>query len=75
MKELTNDRAMIDYVVDHYVAQDDRVVVIGHTAWRNKRTNKVTDTPKVDVWRFDESGKAIEFFEYYDTAGIVAAAC
>lgn len=72
---LTCDWEMIDYVVDHFVAQGDRVVAVGRTAWRNKATKKVVDTPKADVWRFDETGKAIEFFEFYDTAGIIQAAC
>jgi ketosteroid isomerase-like protein len=65
---------MIDYVVDQYVAQGDRVVAIGQTAWRNKATDKAVETPKVDTWRFDSDGRIIEFFEYYDTAALLAAA-
>jgi len=45
----------------------------GSTAWRHKRTGKVADTPKVDFWRFRD-GKAVEFYEYYDTAAVFAAA-
>jgi hypothetical protein len=26
----------------------------------------------VDVWRFDEAGRAVEFTEYYDTAQLAA---
>jgi ketosteroid isomerase-like protein len=74
LTELTKEWAMIDYVVAHYVAQDDRVVAIGRTAWTHKRTGNIVDTPKVDVWRFDSEGKAIEFFEYYDTAALLTAA-
>lgn len=73
LKALTENWAMINYIVDQYVAQGDRVVAIGRTAWRNRSTGKVADTPKVDVWRFDDAGKAIEFYEYYDTAGMIAA--
>jgi len=64
---------MIYYRVDHLIAEDDRVVMVGATAWTNKATGKTCDTPKVDVWRFHE-GRAIEFFEYYDTAMLLAAA-
>ncbi|MGJ0506034.1 MAG: nuclear transport factor 2 family protein [Methylocystis sp.] len=74
LKELTADWEMIDYVVDRFVAQGDHVVAIGRTAWRNKSTGKVADTPKVDLWRFSAEGKALEFFEYYDTAMVIAAA-
>ena len=74
LSDLTAGWEMIDYAIDHFVAQGDRVVAIGRTAWRNKATTKVVDTPKVDVWRFNDDGMAIEFFEYYDTAAIIAAA-
>jgi len=31
------------------------------------------ETPKVDFWRFRD-GKAVEFYEYFDTACVAAAA-
>jgi uncharacterized protein len=64
---LTRDWEMIEYVAEHYVAQGDRVVMLGRCSWRFKRTGKVVATPKADSWRF-ANGKAIEFYEYYDTA-------
>jgi uncharacterized protein len=64
---------MIHYTVDEYIAQDDAVFARGSTAWRNKKTGKTVDTPKADFWRFRD-GKVVEFYEYYDTAGIIAAA-
>jgi ketosteroid isomerase-like protein len=70
---LTRDWEMIFYRVDDYVAQGDRVVAIGSTSWRNKKTRKVVTTRKVDIWRM-KNGKAIEFSEYYDTAKLLAAA-
>jgi ketosteroid isomerase-like protein len=33
----------------------------------------VVSTPKADVWRMKD-GKAVEFYEYYDTAQVHAAA-
>src|SRR5436190_2042211 len=69
---LLRDWEMIDYVAEHFVAQGDRVVMLGRTSWRNKHTGKVCSTPKVDSWRF-ANGKAVEFYEYYDTAGVLAA--
>ena len=64
---------MIYFTVHHYVAEGDRVVAIITTSWRNKATGKVCETPKVDVWRFQD-GRAIEYYEYYDTARMMAAA-
>jgi ketosteroid isomerase-like protein len=64
---LQNDWDMIEYVPEHFVAQDDRVVMLGRCSWRFKRTGKVVSTPKADSWRFAD-GKAVEFYEYYDTA-------
>jgi hypothetical protein len=70
---LTRDWEMIEYVAEHYVAQGDRVVMLGRCSWRYKKNGKVVSTPKADAWRF-ANGKAVEFFEYYDTAQVHAAA-
>ncbi|MGI9407787.1 MAG: nuclear transport factor 2 family protein [Hyphomicrobiaceae bacterium] len=64
---------MIHYTVDDYVAEGDMVCAIGSTAWTHKGTGKTVDTPKVDVWRFRD-GKAVAFFEFYDTAALFAGA-
>jgi ketosteroid isomerase-like protein len=70
---LLNDWSMIHYTIDEYIAQADAVVARGSTSWKNKKTGKVMDTPKVDFWRF-RNGKAVEFYEYFDTAHVMAAA-
>ena len=70
---LTSDWTMIHYTADRYIEQDGHVCAVGSTAWTNKRTGKTVDTPKVDVWRF-ENGKAVSFYEYYDTAALMSAA-
>jgi ketosteroid isomerase-like protein len=69
---LARDGEMVEYVAEHFVAQGDRVVMLGRCAWRYKKTGKVVSTPKADSWRFAD-GKAVEFFEYYDTAQVHAA--
>ncbi len=69
---LTRDWEMIEYVAEHYIAQGDRVVMLGRCSWRYKKNGKVVSTPKADAWRF-VNGKAVEFFEYYDTAQVHAA--
>jgi ketosteroid isomerase-like protein len=69
---LSRDWEMIEYRVDQFIAQGDRVVMLGHCSYRAKATGKVVSTPKADAWRF-ANGKAVEFYEYFDTAQVVAA--
>lgn len=69
---LTGVFEMVHYTIDDYVAQGDRVVAIGSTAWRNPRTGKAFETPKLDVFDF-ENGRIVSFFEFYDTAKVGAA--
>ena len=70
---LKQDWDMIEYVAETFVAQNDRVVMMGRCSYRFKRTGKIVATPKADSWRF-AGGKAIEFYEYYDTAQLPDAA-
>ncbi len=70
---LLADWSMVHYTIDEYIAQGDTVVARGSCAWTNKKTGKIAETPKVDFWRF-RNGKAVEFYEYFDTAGVAAAA-
>jgi ketosteroid isomerase-like protein len=69
---LSKDWEMISYDAEHFVAQGDRVVMLGRCAWRHKKSKVVVDTPKADSWRF-VNGQAVEFFEYYDTAKVLSA--
>jgi ketosteroid isomerase-like protein len=69
---LARDWEMIEFVAENFVAQGDRVVMLGRCAWKYRKTGKVVWTPKADSWRFND-GKAIEFYEYYDTAQVHAA--
>ncbi len=69
---LARDWQMIEYVPENFVAQDDRVVVLGRCAWRYKKTGKVVESKIAASWRF-AGGKAVEYFEYYDTASVLAA--
>ena len=66
---LAHDWEMIEFVAENFVAQGDRVVMLGRCAWKYKRTGKVVWTPKADSWRF-ANGKAVEFYEFYDTAQV-----
>lgn len=64
--------SMNDYKITDMIAEGDRVVAIGSTCWTCKQTDKTINTPKVDVWTFRD-GKAVAFYEYFDTAGMLKA--
>jgi ketosteroid isomerase-like protein len=70
---LLGEWEMIHYTASEFVAQGDSVFMRGSTAWRSKKTGKSVETPKVDFWRF-RNGKAVEYYEYFDTARVLAAA-
>ena len=73
-ERLAKDWEMLSYDADEFVAEGDRVVMIGRCSWRSKETGKVVETPKVDVFRMRD-GKITHFFEFFDTAKAVAATC
>ena len=64
---------MVHYSTNEFIAEGERVAVRGSTAWKNRKTGRVVDTPKADFWTF-RNGKAVEFHEFYDTAALIAAA-
>ena len=70
---LADDWEMLHYNVDEFVAQGDRVVVIGRCGWKSRNTGKTLDTPKVDIFRMRD-GKVTEFYEFFDTAKALEAA-
>ena len=68
---LSADWEMIFYHMDDFIARGDRVVVLGRISYRNRRTGKAFETPKIDVWRM-EAGKAKDYLESFDTAKVLA---
>ena len=72
LQDLTKSWEMIYFLVEEYICDRDRVVALGHTSWRNRATKRVVETPKCDIWRF-KAGKAIEFFEFYDSVQLELA--
>jgi ketosteroid isomerase-like protein len=70
---LTAEGEMIDYRVDEYIAQGDRVVALSQVSFKHKKTGKILVTPKADFHKF-RGGKICEFFEFYDTAAAIGTA-
>ena len=69
---LARDWDMLDWRTEESIAQGDRVVVLSQCTWRYKKTGKVVTTPKADTWRLAD-GKAVAFYEYFDTAQVMLA--
>jgi ketosteroid isomerase-like protein len=61
------------YNVKEYIAGGPYVLVLSDISFTNKKTGKSFVSPKADLWRFNR-GKATEFYEYYDTAAVMATA-
>jgi ketosteroid isomerase-like protein len=59
------------YNVKEYVAGGPYVLALSDISFTNKKTGKSFVSPKADLWRFNR-GKATEFYEYYDTAAVMA---
>jgi uncharacterized protein len=70
---LLGDFSMVHYTIHDYVADGDIVFVRCTTSWTNKKTGKAFETPKADFWRFRD-GKVVEFYEFFDTAQVMASA-
>jgi ketosteroid isomerase-like protein len=69
---LSRDWEMIEFVCDRFIADEDDVVMVGRCAWRNRATGKIVDTPKVDIWHF-EDGRAVTFMEMFDSLAFMRA--
>ena len=63
---------MIEARTDAIVARDDKVVVVGHATWRNLKTLRIVDGPKVDVWTVRD-GLAVNYLEMFDSYGTARA--
>ncbi len=66
---LAKDWDMIEFRTENFVAQGDRVVMLGRCSWRAKKSGIVVWTPKADSFRMKD-GKIIEYYEYFDTAQV-----
>lgn len=63
---------MLYFDVYQFIADGDDVVMVGRCAWRSRATGAEVDTPKVDIWHF-ENGKATRFMELFDSLAFARA--
>jgi ketosteroid isomerase-like protein len=71
-EDIAKDWSMNDFSMNDFIEEGNRIVAIGSCSWTHKKTHNRVDTPKVDIWTF-ENGKAVKFAEFYDTAKVFAA--
>ena len=71
-KALADDWEMLYFDAYQFIAEGDDVVMVGRCAWRHRETGAEVDTPKVDIWHF-ENGKATRFFELFDSLAFAKA--
>jgi ketosteroid isomerase-like protein len=69
---MADDWEMLHFRPEEFIAQGDRVVVLSSVAFRHKKSGKVAESPKADVFRFQD-GLIVDFFEFFDTAKAFAA--
>jgi len=69
---LTRDWEMLYFDVYQFVADGDDVVMIGRCAWRSRESGAEVDTPKVDIWHF-ENGRVTRFMEMFDSLAFARA--
>jgi ketosteroid isomerase-like protein len=72
-ESLGRDWELVFFDVERIIAQGNTVVVIAECSFRHRRTGKSFMSPKVDIWDF-RRGKAVGFFEYFDTASAIRSA-
>ena len=63
---------MLYFDVYQFIADGDDVVMVGRCAWRSRATGAEVDTPKVDIWHF-ENGKVTRFMELFDSLAFARA--
>ena len=59
--------------LNDFIAQDNKVVVLGYQKGRAKPTGRPYEIEFVHVWTIHDDGKFIEFRVYNDTASLVEA--
>ena len=62
----------VEFVPGEYIAQGDKVVVLGHFLMRIKSTGREFSSDWAHVWTV-KNGKVTRFYEYVDTAVVSKA--
>jgi ketosteroid isomerase-like protein len=69
---LARDQEAIEFAPREFIAQDDKVVSLGHYKWRVKETGREFESDFVHIFSVRD-GKIAGFREHFDTAAAAAA--
>ena len=69
---LARDQEPIEFEPREFIAQDDKVVALGHYRWRVKDTGREFESDFVHIFTIRD-GKYAGFREHFDTAALAAA--
>ncbi len=69
---LARDQEVIEFTPQEFIAQNDKVVSLGHYKWRVKETSREFESDFVHIFTIRD-GKIAGFREHFDTAAAAAA--
>lgn len=69
---VARDQEALEFEPREFIAQNDKVVVLGHYRWRIRETGREFESDFVHVFTIRD-GKFAGFREYFDTAAAAAA--
>lgn len=69
---LARDQEAIEFDPREFIAQDDKVVSLGHYKWRIKGTGREFESDFVHIFTIRD-GQIVRFREHFDTAASAAA--
>ncbi len=62
----------VEFEPEGFIAQDDKVVVLGRFSWRVKSTGRLSVSAWAHVWTIN-NGRVTQLREYVDTAAVMSA--
>ena len=71
-RNVAETQERVEFVPEHFIAQDDKVVVLGHFVMRVKATGKESRSEWAQVWTVKD-GVITHMQEYVDTAAVSRA--
>ena len=71
-EDMSAEWEMLEFTPDEFIAQGDRVAVLGRCSWRSRKTGNVADSPMAHFFTFRD-GRIMDVLEFFDTAKAIAA--
>jgi ketosteroid isomerase-like protein len=71
-EEMSAEWEMVHFTPDEFIAQGERVAVVGRCGWRSRKTGTVAESLMAHFFTFRD-GRIVDVLEFFDTAKAVAA--